>query len=185
MLELRRETMAAAAAAMVLLGVQAPAQAEIVIGGGAGIAQLSGYSDVDDGFAWRGFVGYRASDIPLYFEAQYFETDELDFDDADDASIEFDGYALSVGYRVVLGQFGSDLVIKGGGYVQDSRVKAEGASAKDDAEGGLLGVGGNWMVTPHLGINFDVQFLFAVEDFARDEDLTIATVGLVYSFFDD
>lgn len=185
MLELRRETKAATAAAMVLLGAQSPAHAEIVVGGGAGIAQLSGYSDVDDGFAWRGFIGYRASDFPLYLEAQYFETEELDFDNADGAGIEFDGYALAVGYRVVLGQFGSDLVLKGGGYVQDSRVKADGASAKDEAEGGLLGVGGNWMLTPRLGINFDVQFLFGVEDFARDEDLTIATVGLVYSFFDD
>lgn len=185
MFELRRETMATAIAATLLLGVQAPAQAEIVVGGGAGVAQLSGYSDVDDGFAWRGFVGYRTSDIPLYLEAQYFETDTLDIDDADGVGLEFDGYALAVGYRLVFGEFGSDLVLKGGGYVQDTRARAGGESFDDDAEGGLLGVGGNWMFTPHLGINFDVQILFGVEDFARDEDLTIATVGLVYSFFDD
>jgi hypothetical protein len=185
MIHLRRGTAATVCAAMLVMGVQHPARAEVVVGGGAGVAQLSGYNDLDDAFAWRGFIGYRAADIPLYLEAQYFETDELEIEDGDDVGLEFDGFALAVGYRVVFGEFASDLVLKGGGYVQDTRAHAGAVEADDDAQGGLLGVGGNWMLTPHLGINFDVQILFGVEDFADDEDLTIATVGLVYSFFDD
>ena len=185
MLQLRRGTAATVIGAMLVLGVQAPARAELVIGGGAGVAQLSGYNDVDDAFAWRGFIGYRAPDIPLYLEAQYFETDELEIEGEDDVGLEFDGFALAVGYRVVFGEFGSDLVLKGGGYLQDTRAHVGDVDAQDDADGGLLGVGGNWMLTPRLGIHFDVQILFGAEDFARDEDLTIATVGLIYSFFED
>lgn len=185
MLCIRRGAATSVVATMLALGAQAPARAEVVVGGGVGVTQLSGYNDVDDAFAWRGFVGYRAPDIPLYLEAQYFETDELEVDGADDIGLEFEGYALALGYRVVFGEFGSDVVLKGGGYMQDTRAHVGGLSDEDDADGGLLGVGGNWMLTPHLGINFDVQFLFGVEDYADDEDLTIATIGLVYSFFDD
>lgn len=185
MFHLRRGTATTVVAAMLAFGVTNPAHAELVMGGGAGVSQLSQYNDVDDAFAWRGFIGYRAPDIPLYFEAQYFETDELEIEGDEDIGLEFDGFALAVGYRLVFGEFGSDLVLKGGGYMQDTRAHVGDVSAKDDADGGLIGVGGNWMLTPHFGINFDVQILFGVEDYASDEDLTIATVGLIYSFFDD
>lgn len=167
--------------------LQQPASAEILVGGGAGVSQLSKYSDVDDGFAWRAFVAYRASEFPLYFEAQYFDSGELDIDSDgfEDVTLEFDGYTAAVGYRVVLDDYGSDLLLKGGGYVQDSRAEGPGGNLDDDGSGGLLGVGGNWMFTPHLGLNFDVQFLFGVKDFADDENLTLATVGLIYSFYAD
>ncbi len=58
-------------------------------------------------------------------------------------------------------------------------------NGKDDRSGGMLGFGGNWMFTEHFGLNLDLQVLFGVEDFANTEDLTLATVGLVYSFYDD
>lgn len=170
------------------LAAQGAATAEVLIGGGAGVSQLSRYSDVDDGFGWRGFVGYRASDLPLYLEAQYFSSGEMDVDDTDgvqDTSIEFEGFAASVGYRVLLDDYGSDLVLKGGAYREDTTIKSALGKVKDDGSGALLGAGGNWMFTPNLGLNFDVQFFFEVEDFGNQENLTLATLGLVYAFHTD
>lgn len=164
---------------------QQTAAAEIVVGGGGGVSQISKYKDVDDGTAYRIFGGYRATDIPLYVEAQYFDSGKMDIDDIGNVKLQFDGWTASVGYRVVLGDSGSDLILKGGGYVEDSEAKGPGGSVKDDRSGGQIGIGGNWMFTPNLGLNFDVQILFGVEDFANREDLTIATVGLIYSFYEN
>ena len=171
---------------------QQQASAEIVVGGGVGFSQLSKYDDVDEGTAYRAFVGYRAADIPLYFEAQYFDSGDMDIDSfdidgfvVDDAKIAFDGWVAAVGYRVVLGDTGSDFVIKGGGYIEDSKLEAGGGSTDDDGSGAMLGFGGNWMFTDNFGLNLDLQVLFGVEDFGNKEDLTLATVGLIYSFYTD
>ncbi len=164
---------------------QQTAAAEIVVGGGGGVSHISKYKDVDEGTAYRIFGGYRATSIPLYFEAQYFDSGKMDIDDIGDVKLRFDGWTASVGYRVALSDMGSDILLKGGGYVEDSEAKGTGGSFKDDRSGGQIGVGGNWMFTPNLGLNIDVQVLFGVEDFADREDLTLATVGLIYSFSED
>ncbi|TDU24384.1 outer membrane protein with beta-barrel domain [Panacagrimonas perspica] len=165
--------------------VHQTASAEIVVGGGVGMSQLSKYDDVDEGTAYRAFAGYRSSDLPLYFEVQYFDSGDMDIDDVDDVSLSFDGFTAAVGFRLPLSDTGSDILIKGGGYMQDSKLEGPGGSADDDGSGGMLGIGGNWMFTEHFGLNLDVQVLFGVEDFANKEDLTLATVGLVYSFYTD
>ena len=177
---------AAAVFGLLALAAQERALAEVMVGGGAGISQLSEYGDVDDGTAWRAFVGYRDSNLPIYVEAQYFDSGELDVDDFEginNITIEFDGYAAAIGYRAVLDRQGSDLVLKAGGYTQDTRADTSIGSVKDDGGGALIGVGGNWMFAPNFGLHFDVQILFGVQDLAEEEDLTIATLGLVYSFF--
>lgn len=165
--------------------VQQPASAEIIVGGGAGLSQLSKYDDVDEGTAYRALAGYRATDIPLYFEVQYLDSGDMDIDGFDDAHLAFDGFAAAVGFRMVLDDNGSDLLFKGGGYMLDVELQGPGVSDSDDGAGGMLGFGGNWMFTEHFGLNLDLQVLFGVEDFASKEDLTLATVGLVYSFYDD
>lgn len=169
--------------ACALLASQA-ASAEIVVGGGVGFSQLSRYEDVDEGTAYRALAGYRATDIPLYFEVQYLDSGDMDIDDSNGASIAFDGWAAAVGYRLVLSDTGSDLFFKGGGYILDTKLEGGGIDESDDGSGGMLGMGGNWMFTDNFGLNVDLQVLFGVEDFGNKEDLTLFTVGLVYSFFD-
>ena len=163
--------------------VHQAASAEIIVGGGIGFSQLSKYDDVDEGTAYRAVAGYRASDIPLYFEVQYLDSGDMDIDGLN-ASLAFDGWAAAVGYRLVLSDTGSDILFKGGGYIVDSKLEGGGFDESDDGSGGMLGFGGNWMFTDNFGLNLDLQVLFGVEDFGNKEDLTIATVGLVYSFFD-
>lgn len=170
------------------LGIQLSAHAEIVVGGGIGFSQLSEYEDVDEGTSWRGFAGYRASEYPIYLEFQYFDSGELDVDDFDgfqDISLEFDGFAIAAGYRIPLGDQGSDFIIKGGAFKQDSEARTSIGSIDDDGSGALIGLGGNWMFTPHFGMNLDLQVLFGVQDFADEEDLTLATVGLIYTFYNE
>lgn len=163
-----------------------PAQAEVVVGGGVGMSQLSKYKDVDEGTAYRVFAGYRATDLPLYFEVQYFDSGELDVDDfegVEDISMQFDGWTAAIGYRAVLSDKGSDFVLKGGGYIQDTELESNVGDAKDDGSGAMLGVTFNWMLTDRFGLSFDAQGLFGVEDFANKEDLTLLTVGVIYSFY--
>lgn len=167
------------------LMVQQPASAEFIVGGGIGLSQLSRYDDVDEGTAYRAFAGYRASEIPVFFEVQYADSGDMDIDGTDDAHLAFEGFIAAVGYRLVLGDTGSDILVKGGGYTMDVELESGGVGEKDDGAGGMLGFGGNWMFTEQFGLNLDLQVLFGVEDFANKEDLTLATVGLVYSFYTD
>ncbi|MCC2658518.1 MAG: hypothetical protein K0Q76_3626 [Panacagrimonas sp.] len=164
------------------------ARAEVIVGAGGGLSQLSKYKDVDEGTAYRVFAGYRASDLPLYFEVQYFDSGELDIDDfdgVDNISMQFDGWTAAVGYRAVLSDKGSDIVLKGGGYIQDTELESSLGDAKDDGSGAMVGLTINWMLTDRFGVSFDAQGLFGVEDFANKEDLTLLTIGAVYSFYTD
>tara|TARA_R110000787_G_scaffold201880_5_gene312629 strand:- start:630 stop:1184 length:555 start_codon:yes stop_codon:yes gene_type:complete len=168
-----------------LLLICRPAHAEITAGGGIGFSQLSSYEDVDDGTAWRGFFGYRAASIPFYAEFQYLDSGELGIDDFFGVELQFDGFTAAAAYRMVVDSInGSDIIFKAGAYSLDVEATGAGGSATDDGSGALIGIGGNWMFTPHLGLNLDAQILFGVEDLANEEDLTVVTIGLIYAFFE-
>lgn len=160
------------------------ATAEIVVGGAVGYSELSSYDDVDEALGWKGFAGYRASSVPVYAEIGYVNSGELEVDSLN-VDLEFDGFTAAVGYRMVVDSYnGSDVVFKIGGYTLDTEASGPGGSIEEDGSGLLVGIGGNWMFTPHLGLHADAQILFGVEDFANDEDLTLLTIGLMYAFFE-
>lgn len=170
--------------AAAVLATPMAAQADVALGAGVGFSSISKYDDVDNGTSYRLAAAYRFDTVPIFLEAQYWDGGDMKIKGSDFKDISFDGWTAGVGYRLPLDQVsGSDVYFKGGYFDHDVKIEAEGGfgSAKDSGNGAFIGFGGTWMFSKNVGLNADLQLLFGVEDFAKDEDLTLATIGILFA----
>ncbi|NKF22657.1 outer membrane beta-barrel protein [Solimonas marina] len=147
-------------------------------------ADRSAYSDVDSAWGGKAVVGYRFAPIPIFLEASWIDTGKADIDDTGiGATLRFTGYTLGAGYFWQVTPTGSGFWLRGAYYDGDSKVAAPGyGSIKTSANGGSVGLGVQLKFNDYVGLRFEYETLFETKDFASDEDVDIASIGLVFEF---
>lgn len=172
---------------LLALAASGAAQAGPYLGGGALLSDYQ-YSDVDRGAGGRAFLGYRFENLPLMVEAGYTDFGEADIESFPGLSLGFTGGQVTVGYFLGLSQTSnSGLWLKGGFYAGDSEIKDATDSFEKYSRGGLVSIGGDWMVLPWLGLRAEVENFFNVRDYADFEvnhrdDVTVASLNLVFEW---
>lgn len=147
--------------------------------------------------------GYQFDDLslPLFFEAQYYDSGKVKFDDEDiDAHFRYSGPIAYAGIAIPTGRVGFFWLKAGYHYLKGESVvpsagSGVGKTSLSDSKGGLaLGAGYDWMFIPELGIRFALQLQRSVDSlpglpeevegdagFEKENvDLVTAHLGLIW-----
>lgn len=172
--------------------------AAAVMGASAGYSEYPQYNNVGGSLGGKVFAGYHFDEWPMLVELSYLDTgnhrvDALFLDPAFPrlgGYIGFKGLDASVGFIPVKNPAtGASVWIKGGYYNGDAGLKVDGFTGKgtEISTGASLGVGGDWMFKPGLGLRYEYELLFKVKDFSGDNlngksNVSLLTLGLVFGF---
>lgn len=166
-------------------GCSAPAWAAPYFGGGVLSSEYQ-YDDVGHGTGHRYFAGWAQDQSPLMFEVGGVDFGDAEIDSVDGLSIGFAGWQASVGYFARVPNSGSGFFFRGGYYDGDAKIELDGDKAEVASSGGLIGGGGVWMITPYVGLRFDLDVYFNVKDFANldaesESNATTASLSLQFA----
>lgn len=176
-----------AIAACALLSISPLSHAEPYLGIAGAASEYSGYNNVNHGFGFNGFGGYRFESIPLMVEAGYLDTGTNTADDfygfGTPAKFSFKGEQFFLGYFGRVGRQGSGWYAKAGYFTGKNREKTMDLSANDN--GFAWGAGFDWMFTRNLGLRGEFGGLVGVHDFSTSDhksNVTVLGLGLVFAF---
>lgn len=166
------------------LAMSGVAQAGLYVGGAGSMSQYE-YENVDDATGFTAFAGYRPESLPLMVELAYTDFGDHDISGAG-ATIGFSGVRGSIGYFGRLSPTGSGVWIKGGYYSGDAEGELSGFGSDEQSSSGFTwGLGGDWKVTPNIGLRLDLESYMGVKDFngyptlGNESDVTVISLGLV------
>lgn len=193
---IRPLTRCLAIAALILPGL-APAEA-LTYGPYAGISATLGYVNYkqeDRPKGYQAFAGYQFNN-PLFVEASYLDPGKAELRPFEGASegveMEYDGYTVGVGLAHVFRNENVRLWVLGSYYDLDTTLHypagsvpgepARTAQIDTSSNGGSVAVGGDFNFSPYVGLRARVERLFSIKDGGDDEDLTLVSVGVFFSF---
>lgn len=148
------------------------------VGAAGTVSERSTYTDLDWAKGGKFFAGYRFDDSPLMVELAYVDAGGHRVDDTGGVELEYSGLTASVGVFAKVDDRGSGLWLTAGYYDGDSEVPDVGA--KESASGLAASLGFRLKLNDWVGVQFGVDRLFSVKDFANDEDMTSYSAGLVF-----
>ncbi len=163
------------------------AHAGLYIGGAAGKSDFS-YSDIDDGSSKKFYIGYKPKDNHFAVELASVDSGDADIEDGFgifNSSIRVEGWNLSAVYNTAA-NLGQDepfnVFIKLGYYSVDTDIDTNISDLSEDSSGLSFGVGLEYAITNNFILRADIEGLSDVEDFADDETVTLASIGVQFQF---
>lgn len=192
----------AAVSTALLLGFAGSAHAEFYATAGMAIGNYQ-YSDIDNSTGYVAGFGYRPTPN-LAIELQYFDAGDADINDDGSFTEEFpsatfesgnfavSGFAATAAYIVPAASgSGSNVFFRGGLYSSDTdititftepSVGTVSGTISDSTTNFTLGLGFDWMFSQSLGLRGAVDGMFGNKDYADDEEVTLISLGLIWSF---
>ena len=187
--KLRSATLAAALAGIAMIGAPDEAAADAYIGGSVGQvgieiedASFPGASFDEDDFGWKVFLGYEF-DLPLLslgLEGGYVDfgapSGTVDVLVPTDIEVDADGLSAFGTIGIDLGPLG--IFAKYGVISWDASLSVDGLDAgSEDGSDPAYGIGAK------IGIgSIDVRAEYEIFDIEDAEDLTMLSLGLVWTF---
>lgn len=187
--------MVAVTTALVLLGASGAAMAGPYVAASGTLSQFD-YEDVDDAYGGYFAVGYRVDDSPLFVEIGYIDSGDAQIDRLPGATanltLRYDGLLGSLGWFHRSSELGSGVWVKGTLYDIDTEAMALRGSIpgeptlegtiQESGSGVGFAFGGVWKVSRLVGIRGELGALFGLKDFANDEAVTVASLGVELGF---
>ena len=163
------------------LAASSAAYAGPYLGGSFALTERGSYENVDRADGNKITLGYRFDDTPLMLEVAYMDAGDAEVPDQG-VILGYTGFSATVNWWARASETGSGFWIGGGFYSGDAELTdmfGGGTLAKESASGAVITLGGVWKFSRHVGLQFSLDGLLGMTDFAEDENLTAYTVGLV------
>ncbi len=180
---MKRKRCGTAAAALLASVCTNAAHADLYAGGGILSSEYQ-YEDVGHGTGYRGFVGWRADELPLFLEVGQVDFGDVDVDSVPGISIGFSGVQVALGYLFrATPASDSGFFVRGGYYDGDASIEDDTVSVESSSSGGFLSGGFDWLFARHAGLRFDLEVFMDVKDYAgfqedHESNVTVASLSL-------
>ncbi|AXQ27314.1 hypothetical protein D0B54_00795 [Solimonas sp. K1W22B-7] len=156
------------------------------LGGSVALTERASYEDVERANGGKFVAGYRFDNTPLMLEVNYLDAGDAEIENTGGVELGYSGITALIGYWAKGSDLGSGFWLAGGFYSGDAELSdpsgllgIPGATYEDSASGVAISLGGVWKFTRYVGLQFSLDGLLGVTDFADDENLTAYTLGLV------
>lgn len=127
-------------------------------------ATSSEYEDVNNGYGYVASVGYQLDNFPLFLEAEYYDSGDLDIDDGFGmvgGRLQYQGGLVYLGASGKLSG-NSRVWLKAGYYQFDGKLHADSVngvplSTTEEINGYSLGVGIDWLLNRSFGLRAEIE----------------------------